>query len=182
MRLADEIREAEMKKAMLTGEVDKAIFLLEEKRRELMQLEKEKERFIEDRKQEVEKAVAELEVKIQDQTGVLIVIKDEASEFFKRILGRADKLFDQILSLIQKADKFVSQAENLKNASESVIIELRSREKELDERIIKYSDEEKKLGVREEAVKKMAEDAQVRLKEAREVVFWLKKPGKYKEQ
>lgn len=181
MKLADDIRELEGKKDVIVKETDKAISLLEKKRQELNEFQLEQEKFIEGRKDQLSKALGKLEIRVNEYTDILKMAKSELSKFFKQIVEKVDTLFDQTFSLIEKADNLLARSKDLVEVSESIMKELHEREKELDLRIVKYSEEEKKLTAREDIVRKMAQEAQNRLKKARDIVFWHKKPGIYKE-
>ncbi len=175
------INELTKTKNALGGEVDKENDRLTKEREALEKLRLEEEEFIEERRQDTIKTLSGIEAKVDSETKMLSLIKDESGKLFSSIVSKVEQLFDLALLVVGKAERLISQAENLKKTAEETIAELRLRDKELEKKILGFSEADKALKTREEEVERKSKDAGERLKKARELVFWHKKPGVYKE-
>ena len=175
------IRELTGIKSTLEGETDNENKRLTKTREALEKLRLDKEEFIEKRREEANEALVGIQKKLDAEMEILLSVRDESKKLFNDTVSKVDRLFDQVLLTTGKAEKLFLQAENLKNIGENTMVELKKRSEELDKKTLEYSEADKFLKIREGSVKQLSEDASRRLKEARDLVFWHKKPGIYKE-
>ena len=164
-------------------EKDKAIGLLVSARRDLEKARKDKEDFIKDREIEMKQKFLDLENRIVKGHQDLTKLEEDGLKVAVDIENLLKTATDGSLSLLTRAEELVDRADYLKNQAEATIGALNKAKEDLDTKIIKNSELEKEVLKREKEVEIKNQKAEEKLKQAKDLAYWHKRPGaEYKEQ
>jgi thiamine kinase-like enzyme len=177
-----EIVKIEERQKMALKELDNLIAKIEDKNMELQALREAEEKCLVEIEKEAEGRVEMAMRKLTSAGQFMADLEGKATLTVSEVKNRSKQAQDAIVGLLGRVKELVDSSDHLKERSEEVMNTILKAEEDLHEKIKTNSEFEKILKKREEEVKTKNQEADNKLRKAKDLAFWHKKPGvEYKE-
>ena len=177
------IKKQQEKKAIDEGieigkqEMGKIVDQITGHRRELEQLRKDKEKFLELQEAEARERVRQEVKKLRQIEQEMASLEAEAVKTIDDTTLAFSRATDEVGRLVSGANEAIKAVDGIKLRYEGLLEHLKEVGKKLDEKVLKNSEWEKGLKELKEKVDQRSEEADQKLKEAKDLAFWHREPN-----
>lgn len=158
-------------------ELDSVIAKIEEANMKLQRLREVEEKCLVEIEKEAEERVGVAMKKLTNAGQFMADLEKKATLTVAEVKNRSKRTQDAILGLLGRAKELVDRSETLKEQSEKVTKVILKAQEDLNGRIQTNSEFEEILKKKEKEVETKNKKADQKLKEAKDLAFWHKKPG-----
>ena len=178
-----EIVKIEERQKEALKELDTLISKIKAKNIELQEIRELEEKLLTEIEGEANERVEMAMKKLTNAGKFMADLEKKATSTVSEVKNRSKQVQDTILGLLGKIKELIDKSESLKALSERTTKVILKAQEDLEGKIKDNSEFEKILKGREKEVKVKNEEATQKLKEAKDLAYWHKKPGAiYKEK